>query len=177
VLAYTCSHRHSATPTPTPTPAPTQTAPPPTSIRPTPTPVPTPIPITYYNVGDWAAAPPWLITVTDPVQTTRYYGPGPIDAPPNTFFIIVQVTVTNGGSSTLGVQASQFTIHDKFGLAYPPIQWGQIVGNQFPWEATALAPGQTVSGRLLYTVPSIASQLDVVIVVNGQNTLAWAIPY
>lgn len=177
-LAYTCSNRGSPTPTPTPTVGPPITPrPSPTSIRPTPTPEPTPIPVIYYNLGDWAVAPPWLITVSDAEKTTRYYGPGPIDAPPNTFFIIVQVTVNNGGNSTLGIKASNFTLQDQNGLAYPAIQWGQIVPNQFPWELRQLFPGQTVSGRILYTVPSFASKLDIVHFVFGQYYLKWTLPY
>ena len=163
-------------PTTTPTPVPTQTQPPPTSIRPTPTPVPTPVPIMYFQLGDYAVAQPWLMTVISVERTKLYYAPAPINAPVSTSFYIVTVAMTNGGFSNLQASAGMWRITDKFGLAYPPTQPQSLFYNPFPWAAQLVAPGAIASGRIIFVVPDVSTELNAFITVGGQP-LAWVLPY
>lgn len=175
VVAYTCFSGGTVV-TPTPTPTPTPTAPPPTGVTPTPKPTPTPIPVYYYNMGDWAISAPWAIVASKAERVTSYTQPGPVTAPPNTYFIIVTVTVTNAGNSTIYAEATAFTLEDSFGLRFQPRQlpWNFI--GAFPYYTTAVARGDTVSGKLIYNVPDLSSGLELRVVVNGQ-ILAWALPW
>jgi hypothetical protein len=99
-----------------------------------------------------------------------------VEAPPDTFFIIVNVTVFNMGNSTISAQANLFNLIDKSSSIYRPVQLSVLVPNQFPWYGQALAPGNTVSGRILYVVSNQSSEMSVVTFVNGQY-LAWVLPW
>ena len=164
------------TPPPTTTPIPTQTQPPPTSIRPTPTPVPTPVPVMYLQLGEYAVAQPWLMTVISVERTKLYYAPAPINAPVSTSFYIVTVAMTYGGFSNLQASAGMWRITDKFGLAYPPTQPQSLFYNPFPWAAQLVAPGAIASGRIIFVVPDVSTELNAFITVGGQP-LAWVLPY
>lgn len=145
-------------------------------ITSTPTPTRTPIPITYFNLGDWATPSPWWIVISTAERTVQYHGNATVDAPPDTFFIIVNVTVFNMSSSIIAAQANLFNLSDKSGSIYRPVEFSILVSNQFPWYAQALAPGNTLSGRILYVVSNQSSELSVVTFVNGQY-LAWVLPW
>ena len=143
----------------------------------TPTPAPVQTPIDYFNLGDWATAAPWLMIVSSAERTTQYYfSSTPLNAPPNTLLVVVNATVTNIGSSTLITDANLFKIMDSSGMSYRPLQFTTTVANQFPWHAQALAPGETASGMILYIVPDMASELDIVTFVNGKY-LAWVLSW
>jgi hypothetical protein len=145
-------------------------------LTPTPTPIQMPIPIDYFNLGDSATSSPWLMVVSSAEKTAQYYANGPIEAPPNTVLIVVNVVVTNLGNSTLVTGANLFKLSDGFGSSYPPLQCTVLFPNQYPWYAQALAPGETASGRILYVVPNTESELSVVTSVNG-TCLAWVLPW
>jgi Domain of unknown function (DUF4352) len=176
VVAYTCFSGGNVVVSPTPTPIPTPTAPPPTGIKPTPTPSPTPVPIYYFNVGDWAISPPWRIITAEAQRVTVYYQPGPVSAPAGTHFIILTVTAQNGGNSTLYTAATGFILYDSLGLKYEAIElpWNFI--QAFPYALTYIDSGKTVSGRLIYNVPDVATGLELRVFVNGQY-LAWVLPW
>jgi hypothetical protein len=174
--AYKCATRSPAPrPTPTPTVAPTS-APSPTSYRPTPTPPPTPIPVNYYSLGTYAKSPPYLIIASDAQEATTIPVPGPYTAPPNTIWVLVTVTVTNGGSSPVSMGATYFSIVDSMGFTYGAHQPPDFMPNHFGWSPGTLGPGETVSGRILFQVPVISSGMDIQILINGQY-LAWMLPW
>jgi hypothetical protein len=142
----------------------------------TPTPAAMLTPMDYFKLGDWATASPWLMIVSSAEKTTQYYPFALLNAPPNTVLILVNVTVTNAGSSTLATAADLFKLIDRSGTGYPPLQFTTVVPNQFPWHTQSLAPGETASGNILYVVPNIASELSIVTLVNGKY-LAWVLPW
>jgi hypothetical protein len=133
-------------------------------------------PVNYFNLGDWANSPPYLIVASSAERTTQYYAPGPIIAPPGTVFIIISVTVANAGSCSFQIAATDFRLVDDFGFGYPPQQPPLLFPNQFPYYPQILAGGHSVSGRILYTVPDISSGLDIRMLVNDQY-LAWVLPW
>jgi len=142
----------------------------------TPTPTQTPIPINYFNLGDVATSSSLRIAVTGADKMTQYRLEAPMNAPQNTFFIIVNVEVLNLGSSSITTYANQFNLADKSGSIYHPVKLTVLASNPFPWYAQALAPGHAVSGRILYIVSNLSSELSTVTFVNGQY-LAWALPW
>jgi hypothetical protein len=142
----------------------------------TPTPTQTPISINYFNLGDVATSSSLRIAVISAEKMTQYHLEATMNAPSNTFFIIVNVEVLNLGSSTIATDASLFNLRDKSGSIYQPVRLSVLASNQFPWYAQALAPGQPVSGRILYIVSNQSSDLSVVTFVNGQY-LAWVLPW
>jgi hypothetical protein len=133
-------------------------------------------PMDYFKLGDWATASPWLMIISSAEKMTQYYAFALLNAPPNTDLILVNVTVINAGSSTLGTAADLFKLIDRAGTSYSPLQFTTVVPNQFPWYTESLAPGETVSGNILYVVPNIASELSIVTFVNGKY-LAWVLPW
>jgi len=146
------------------------------NLTPTPTATQTPISVNYFNLGESATSSRWLMVVSSAEKTTQYYANGPIEAPPNTVLIVVNVVVTNLGNSTLVTGANLFKLSDRLCFSYPPLQCTVLFLNQFPWYAQALAPGQTVSGRILYVVPNTESELSITTSVNGTH-LAWVLPW
>jgi hypothetical protein len=142
----------------------------------TPTPTQTLISINYFNLGDVATSSSLRIAVISAEKTTQYHLEAAMNAPHDTFFIVVNVEVLNLGSSTIVTHASRFNLSDKSGSIYQPVRFSVLASNPFPWYAQALAPGQTVSGRILYVVSNQLSELSVVTFVNGQY-LAWVLPW
>lgn len=142
----------------------------------TPTPTQTPIAINYFNLGDVATSSLLRIAVTSAEKMAQYHLEATMNAPPNTFLIIVNVEVLNLGSSTIATHANLFNLSDKSGYIYQPVIPSILASNQFPWYAQALAPGEAVSGRILYVVSNLSSELSIVTFVNGQY-LAWVLPW
>jgi len=142
----------------------------------TPTPTQTPIPINYFNLGDVATSSSLRIAVISAEKMTQYHLEATMNAPHNTFFIIVNVEVLNLGSSTITTQANLFNLSNKSGSIYQPVRLSVLASNPFPWYAQALAPGETVSGRILYVVSNQSSQLSVLTFVNG-SYVAWVLPW
>jgi len=135
------------------------------------------MPIDYFNLGDWATSSGFRIAVTNAEKMAQYHPvEGAINAPPHTFFIIVNIAVINLGSSTIATQANLFNIRDKSGHIYQPVKLSILVSNRFPWDVQALAPGEAVSGRILYIVSNLSSQMSMVTFANGQY-LAWVLPW
>jgi len=174
--AYTCYSGRGTTPTPTPTPTttlPPTTGPTPTIVR-TPVPTPTPLPIFQYNLGEWVAAPPLLILASSAEKTNIFYAPGPNVPPAGTSFIIVTVSMTNGGA-LITTAASDFTIVSESGFSFPPIQAPAFYYNAYPFERTALFPGASTGGRIIYIVPDVVSQLRIQTSTSG-GIVQWIIP-
>ena len=146
------------------------------NITSTPAPTQTLTPITYFNLGDWATPSPSWIVVSTAERMVQYRENATVEAPPDTFFIIVNVTVFNMGNSTISAQANLFNLSDKSSSIYGPVQLSVLVPNQFPWYGQALAPGNTMSGRILFVVSNQSSEMSVVTFVNGQY-LAWVLPW
>ena len=142
----------------------------------TPTPTQTPIPLNYFNLGDVATSSSLRIAVISAEKMTQYHLEATMNAPYNTFFIIVNVEVLNLGSSTIATQANLFNLRDKSGSICQPVSLSVLASNPFPWYAQGLAPGETAKGKILYVVPNTASELSVVTFVNG-TYLAWVLPW
>ena len=142
----------------------------------TPTPTQTSIPVNYFNLGDVATSSSLRIAVISAEKMTQYHLEATMNAPYDTFFIIVNVEVLNLGSSTIATQANLFNLRDKSGSIYQPVSLSVLALNQFPWHAQGLAPGETAKGKILYVVPNTASELSVVTFVNG-TYLAWVLPW
>jgi len=116
------------------------------------------------------------MTVISVERTKLYYAPAPINAPVSTSFFIATVAMTNGGLSNLNAAAGLFRITDKFGLLYPPYQPQSLFYNPFPWAPQLVPPGATAGGRIIFIVPDVSTELNVMITIGGQP-LAWVLPY
>lgn len=174
--AYTC-YKGRATPGTTPTPTPT--APPtpgPTAAVITPTPTPTPLPIIQHNLGDWVTAPPLLMLASSAQKETTVYFPGPVIAPPGTSFIIVTVSVTNGGSGTITTAATDFKIVSQSGFSFPAMNTPLLFYNGYPYLPISLAQGETTSGRIVFTVPDAVTQLRLQISTSS-GIIQWILPW
>jgi len=170
---YTLVSHHHAAPAPTPTPTPAPTA---VGITPTPVPTATPIPVQVYSLGTWARSSPCLIIASDATKQTSLVG-GPAAAP-NTFWVEVTVTVQNIDNSGLPVSARAFMLWDSYGTKYPAVDPPTLVvqGQWFPYQSVSLDQGQLISGTILYQVPTAASGLRIVCLVNGQY-LEWTLGF
>lgn len=174
--AYTC---YSGRATPAPTPTPTSTVPPtpmPTQSVVTPTPTPTPLPIIQHNLGDWVTAPPLLMLANKAEKATTIYVPGPVNAAAGTSFVIVTVTVTNGGSVSIPLAAPYFRIVSESGLSFPATNLPFLYYNAFPYLQFYLAPGGTVSGRIVFTVPNVITQLRFQVPTTS-GIVQWILPW
>jgi hypothetical protein len=117
-----------------------------------------------------------LIVASKVETVTQINVPGPYPAPANTFFVLVTVTVSNGGTSSFSTSATDFSLMDKFGLRYlannPPGMWRE----QFPYQRVTVGPGQTVSGKILFTVANIASGINIWTNISGQYVV-WSLGF
>jgi hypothetical protein len=145
-------------------------------VKLTPTPTQEPVSIEYFNLGNWTTSVPLRLSIISAEKMAQYREEATINPPPNTFFVIVSVVEFNLGSSTVATEANLFNIRDKSGNIYQPVKLSVLASNQFPWSSRALAPGEVVSGRILYIVPNQSSELSVVTMVNGQYS-AWVLPW
>jgi len=177
--AYTCySGRAKPTPTPTPTPIPTSTVPTPpepTQSVITPKPPPTPLPIIQYNLGDWVTAPPLLMLASSVETTKLYYVPAPMDAPIGTSFLIVTITVTNGGTKSVTMTSRYFHIVSESGFSFPAKQQPFTFYNEFPFFEIQIGPGSSVGGRIVFNVPDAVTQLRLQ-VPTSSGIVQWIIP-
>jgi len=174
--AYTCfSSGGSSTPTPTPTPTPTS-PPPPTGIELTPSPTPTPIPIAYYEVGTWVQSSRLMVDLISPEKVKHYENPGPWSAPPGTSFIFITVTASNIGSINLTVGANDFYLVDSKGIVYHRQLLHNAFSGAYPQQSYTLAPGRTVSGKIIFVVPDSSSGLEARTVLDGY-IIGWKLPW
>jgi hypothetical protein len=174
--AYTCFGK--ATPTPTPTPTPIPTAPPipvPTALVVTPTPPPTPLPIYQSNLGDWVTAPPLLMLASSVERTKVFSVPAPMEPPTGSTFVIVSVTVTNGGSINFPMTSTVFHLVTASGFSFPAQQLPFTMYNQFPFIQVLLGPGSTVGGRIVFVVPDVVKDLRLQILTTS-GFIQWIIP-
>jgi hypothetical protein len=127
-------------------------------------------------LGQWVTAPPLLILASNAVQATTINAPGPIVAPTGTSFIIVTVTVTNGAGYNIPIAATDFTIVSQSGFSFPATQEPFLFYQGFQYQQFTIAPGQTYSGRLVYTVPDVVAQLRLQLS-TANGIVQWILPW
>ena len=174
--AYTCATR-SGEPEPTLTPTPTGTAnPTPTSIPVTPSPMPTPESVSYFQIGEWLSSTDTLINITSVERTKLYSTPGPVSASPEASFIFITLTMFNSSSLPITVQATDFSLIDRYGISYAAQELGVFFYGAFPFMAATLEPGHNVDGKILFVVPDVSAGLEIRSVVDGYK-VGWKLPY
>jgi len=165
-----------ASPTPTPTPVPTVIPGPTPTVIPTPSPAPTPAPIFFYKMGEWVRSSDILVNLTSVERTKQYSTPGPVSAPPGTSFIFIALTIVNPSSSTISVQATDYSLVDSSGFEYTPRALSNSFYDAFPYHTRIIQPGSTLSGKIQYVVPDVSLGLEIHTVLDG-HTVAWPLPY
>jgi len=173
--AYSCfSHRKtsSTTPTPTPTAAPT-----PTGIHLTPTPTPTPVPVNYYSFGDLVTSTPLQVTISQAQWATTFNAPGPQIPPAGSIFLLVPVTVWNVGNVPFTIAATDFQLVSAIGATYGAVPPPSSINfhTPFTYYSYTIQPSGYVTGVIIYTPPTAATDLSIRIFFNGQY-LAWNVP-
>jgi Domain of unknown function (DUF4352) len=114
--------------------------------------------------------------VTSDEKTTFYNTPGPVSAPPGTFFIFISVTMFNNSSSSITVAATDFSLVDSSGGRYRPQALANSFYGAFPFQGKELQPGCAVSGKVLYLVPDSSSGLEIQTTLDGY-ILGWKLLY
>ena len=124
----------------------------------------------YYQTGQAAVTSREILTVISATSTTRYARSGfgafisiDVDAPPGTTFIIVEVTVTNVGRSSISISRNDFSLKDSEGREYFTVGYSGLG----PYPDKKLATGQTASGKIAFVVPVIARGLELSCVLLG----------
>ena len=142
----------------------------------------TPSTTVYYQIGQHAETSRQILTVVSTNRTNRYAVAGLssilyswVDAPPTTFFIIVEVAVTNVGQGSLGVSRNDFTIKDSEGREYFSVAYKGL--DAYP--SKKLSSGQTAWGYIAFLVPDIATGLELSCVLQGSQPVlgVWTLPY
>lgn len=130
---------------------------------------PVPEKTVYYQVGQRAETSQLMVTVVSVIREERRVRSHPIwtadweYAPPGYVFLRVEITTANVGTSAVGIDPSDFTVEDSAGH-----EWARtIYEGHNPYKARNLAPGETVFGVILYTVPIDVTGLEVSCVLPG----------
>ena len=117
-----------------------------------------------------------MVVATKAEKMKVYYGPGPVGAPQGTSFIIVNVTMTNGDILYgFPISGKNFYIVDGNNIHYQAQPTPFLFPGAFPYSGETLLPGQSRGGKIVFTVPDVASELDIRIFLNGQ-WVAWVLP-
>ncbi len=110
---------------------------------------------TEYQIGDKIPAGPLNYTVVERVWRSQLGEGFQIRVPQNRFLLIT-VSVTNGGGSEVSVPMLQLEGTD--GKVYKEVENGEGVDNWFGL-LRIIPPAQTLQGRLLFDVPLSTYQL------------------
>jgi len=130
----------------------------------------------YFNLGDYAHSSSASVIVTSDEKMTFYNTPGPVSAPPGTFFIFISVTLFNNSSSSITVAATDFSLVDSSGSRYRPQTLANSFYGAFPFQGRELQPGLSVSGKILYLVRDSSSGLEIQTTLDGY-IWGWKLQY
>jgi len=135
----------------------------------------------YYQIGQPIETSQQVFTIVSEERTNQYNRAVlgaivslHINAPPGTVFIIVEVTTTNVGDSSLAVSRSDFSLKDSEGREYTTSKYEGLD----PYPNRNLPPGQTAYGKIAFLVPDVARGFELYSVLEGTPDVlgVWALP-
>jgi len=141
--------------------------------KPTPTVTITPThTLQYFSMGQWAETSIQRRAVVSKTIVSSYqteFGPyaPPIQAPPGIVFVIVEASTIYTGGSSLTTAPGDFVLTDAEGHRYRY----NVYQSNGPYPSTTLSVAgiTTTGGKILYTVPSGTSGLEVSCLLQGDQ--------
>lgn len=144
----------------------------------------TPTTTVYYKIGQASQTSREVLTVSSAARTDRYARAGLgailggdlfVTAPPGIKFVIVEVTVTNVGSGSLGISPNDFSLKDSEGRSYASLKYQGFD----PYPSKKLPPGQSAYGHIVFSVPDIATGLELSGLLQGSQPVlgVWQLAF
>lgn len=143
---------------------------------------PTPTTTIYYEIGQASQTSREILTVSSANRIDRYDRVGfgamidlYVTAPPGIKFVIVEVTVTNVGSGSLGISPNDFSLKDSEGRSYASRNYQGLN----PYPSKKLSPGDSAYGYVVFAVPDIAAGLELSCVLQGSQPVlgVWQLAF
>ena len=122
----------------------------------------------YPEMGQWVETPKYMVNLISAtkVPSYRYAGGYTRTADPGMVFIIIEATVVNTGAARLAISPGDFTVSDSEGRLYSHGSYSPSSDDR-PYPSKELDLGQTAYGKIVFTVPEVATGLKVSSVLHG----------
>jgi len=118
-------------------------------------------PVTIYDTEGNVAAAITVVDVVDPFeQWSEYLGPQVGER-----YVSVTLQIDNTGTRPFDFDPMSFTVLDSLGRMYMggmPVRSPQAIAEVPDLESASMLPGESITGAIVFTVPSDASLVQVV---------------